>query len=359
MNKIICLITFIIFLTLPAGAFALELFTWKESPDSASVIMPLKTNQTKKEAINEYYSKIKEASSLDELRKQSEILDFVLEDGSIAHNEGIFGKAPSPLKNGKKARFILVTNELRDLYAPPRGARVANIIKRLEKLGGEVWILPVVHDLALNAREAKEFREKIINLFDAQLIMGGADIDPYLYGEKTTFAKSVVRRRDVSELKFVRQFIQAKKGMNFGICRGHQMCAVANHKKLFQDIQIEQEASDVHLNDFHEIEINKESEVFSVFDSDKILVNSLHHQAVVLKKNDPDYTIIAMSTDKKPIIEGLEFKNGLGVTLQFHPEYMHDETGERILKQFIKLTLLNKISQNSQKNCYGILKEFF
>ena len=87
------------------------------------------------------------------------------------------------------------------------------------------------------------FREKLTNLFDAQLIMGGNDIDPYLYGEKTTYAKSVIRRRDVSELKFVRQFIESKKGMNFGICRGHQMCAVANHKKLIQDIQIVEGAS--------------------------------------------------------------------------------------------------------------------
>lgn len=93
-------------------------------------------------------------------------------------------------------------------------------------------MLPVVHDAALPIHEAKAYRQKLIQEFDAQLILGGADIDPFLYGEKTSFAKSVIRHRDLSELKFVRDFIDAKKGMNFGLCRGHQMCAVANHKKL-------------------------------------------------------------------------------------------------------------------------------
>jgi putative glutamine amidotransferase len=209
-------------------------------------------------------------------------------------------------------------------------------------MGADVLVLPVLHDLNLNVPQGKEFRKKIINMFDAQVILGGADIDPYLYGEATTYARGIIRKRDVSELKFVRQFIEAEKGMNFGICRGHQMCAVANHKKLIQDIQMEVAAPELHLNGTHPILVDNKNPVFSVFDKTKVLVNSFHHQAIAVSQSDKEYKITALSLDSPAIIEAIEFRNGLGHTFQFHPELMHDQTGDKILRQFVKLTTKNK-----------------
>ncbi len=349
----------IILLILVCWQFALyaaEPFIWKQTPDSAPVILPRKDNQTYEEALKEYFQKVNETPSLADLLNRDDIQNLKVRD-NLAFKKGTFQELSS--SSNQKPRFIVVTNELRELYAPPHGVKVARIIKRLEAVGAEVLVLPVVHDLTLNAKESKEFRDKLVNLFDAQLIMGGNDIDPYLYGEKTTYAKSVIRRRDVSELKFVRQFIESKKGMNFGICRGHQMCAVANHKKLIQDIQIVEGASEVHLNGDHLIDADRSSEIFSIFDKDKILVNSLHHQSVIVPEGDSVYKIIATSLDKNPIVEGLEFRNGLGVTLQFHPELMFNETGDKILKKFVDMAIKNKQARANPALCGKLMKSFF
>ncbi len=328
---------------------------WKQSPDSAPIILARKDHQSNEEALDEYFKKINETPSLSELLNRDEIEPLKVQE-KMDYQKGTFETLkPS---SAAKPRFVVVTNELRELYAPPFGVRARRVINRLEAVGAEVLILPVVHDITLNAKESKEFREKLIALFDAQLVLGGNDIDPYLYGEKTTYAKSYIRRRAVSELKFVRQFIESKKGMNFGICRGHQMCAVANHKKLVQDIQIEEGASEVHLNGDHLIKTDRDSEIFSIFDKDKILVNSLHHQAVIVPDNDKDYKVVATSLDKNPIVEAIEFKNGMGVTLQFHPELMFNETGDKILKKFVDMTIKNKRARSNPDSCAKIMSAF-
>lgn len=316
--------------------------------------MAKKANQTHKEAIDEYFSNIHSKKHVQGLLDQGEIQPLITTDGKLPYS---YGEVHS-IEESSKVRVLIVTNELRELYSPPYSWRSANFKKRLEQFGAEVFILPVMHDVNLNAQESKKYREKIIEMFDAQLIMGGADIDPYLYGEKVTYARKLNRARDVSELKFVRQFIKAKKGMNFGICRGHQMCAVAYHKKLIQDIQIERDASPIHLEGEHYIDYDNKSEIFNVFDEDKLLVNSLHHQAIVVTSDDKDYKVIATSMDNNPIVEGIEFKNGLGVTLQFHPELMHNETGDKILRRYVELTARQKERFYKNVNCMQLMKDF-
>lgn len=340
---------------IPELVWAADIIVWKQHPQSAGIIFPKKENQTKAEAISEYFYKINNTKSLSGLLEQSEIQSLRVKE-KLPFNKGeFFDLKPA----GHRPRFIIVTNELRELYGLPFSKRIQNIKKRLEMLGAEVFVLPVVHDLTLPIHEAKEFRKKIIAQFDAQLVLGGADIDPYLYGEKSVYARYTIRHRDLSELKFVRAFIAEKKGMNFGICRGHQMCAVANHKKLFQDIQEEIGASKVHLDGEHFIKVDDSSEIFSIFDSKKLLVNSLHHQAVIVPKNDETYKVVATSFDKKPVIEALEFRNAKGYTLQFHPELMFNETGDKIMKRFVDLTIKNKALENAPVNCRQLIKKFF
>lgn len=343
-----------IFIWISFHAKAADFFVWKQFPDSVPVVMAKKDGQSETDAIKEYFSTIHQNNSFKGLLDQEEIQDLKVGE-TLPFQRGTV----EPFKGAsERPKILVVTNELRELYRPPYSKRVQNFKKRLESFGADVYILPVVHDAILPIHEAKAYRQKIIEAFDAQLVMGGRDIDPYLYGEKTTYAKSIVRRRDVSELKFVRQYIEAKKGMNFGICRGHQMCAVANHKKLIQDIQIEEGASEVHLNGEHFIKYDPNSEIFSVFDEEKLYVNSLHHQAVIVPEDDKTYKVIASSFDKKPIVEGVEFRNGLGFTLQFHPELMHDETGDKIMKRFVTLTIKQRKLLKDPTPCKNLMESF-
>lgn len=335
-------------------SFAATPIIWQEYANSPRILIPLIEGKSAQESVSAYFEKIQDTKSLKALLEKAEIQNKIV-DNRLSFSTGKISNLE--LQKSNRPHFIIVTNELKDLFTVPEGSRVSNIVKRLSSMGADVYVLPVVHDITLTINQSKKYREKLVKYFDAQLVIGGDDIDPYFYEKNISYAKNPIRRRDLSELKFVREFIQAEKGMNFGICRGHQMCAVANHKKLIQDIQIEEGASDIHLNGNHKIQIDTESDIFSVFDSDNIVVNSLHHQAVYVTSDDADYRVVATSDDN--IIEAIEFKNGLGHTLQFHPELMHDETGDKILQNFISLTRKNIIKIENQQNCAKYIQDFF
>lgn len=71
--------------------------------------------------------------------------------------------------------------------------------------------------------------------FDRLILLGGADIDPRFYGEKSKYIKSVDRERDAVEWVLIRQAISEEIPV-LGICRGMQMINVALGGSLYQDI---------------------------------------------------------------------------------------------------------------------------
>lgn len=327
------ILIFLLF-TLVCPAYGVDFFLWKQFPDSVPTIMAKKDHQTEEEAIEEYFKKINAINALKPLLEKDDILDLRNEKGEIQYSLGEFSTFE---KKQNSTIFIVVTNELRELYSGPFNWRIKNVQKKLHKNNAQMIALPPMHDLILNAKEGREYREKLYDIFDAQLVLGGDDIDPLLYGEEKTFAKDPIRMRDVSELKFVKGYIKKKKGISFGLCRGHQMCAIANGKKLYQDIQIEKNAPKHHIEGNHLIEIDRESSLFNVFENDLLMVNSYHHQEIKITDEDPDYKITAKSLDENPVIEAIEFRDGMGVTLQFHPELMHDEVGDKVIERFVSL----------------------
>lgn len=368
MNKIV-LFTLLILSTIKS--FALDFFVWKINKNSPSIIMPKLEGKTKEESVKAYLLAIAENKQI------SDLFQIAKSEGDPGVRLGkesdyVYEDIDLNFFKNKNVNFLIVTNKFEDIFPAGNDSsstleapnnRVKNIKARLLEKDAESYLLPPLHDINLNARTGKQFRNILIQNFDAQLVLGGADIDPYLYGEQKTHAKSFNRKRDVSELKFVRQYIETERGMSFGFCRGHQMCAVANHQKLVQDIQIEKGASDIHLNGNHIVDIDKSSEVFSVFNKDQLFVNSLHHQSVYLV-DDTKYKVIAQSTDSSPIVEALEFKNSKGYTFQFHPEIMFDETGSSIIENMVEIAKKNKkIILEEEKSistsCNRMIKSFF
>lgn len=347
------ILTFVLLSLVASTCFGLEAFLWRQLPSSVPILMPLKSGQTPHQAIDEYFEKIVSDRHLKGLVESDEISD--LRQGQGLHYQ--YGEiTPFEFKTQKKPRFIIVTNELRELYGQPHNEVAANVADKLKASGADVIVLPVMHDVTLNAQEAKLYRQQIINTVDAMIILGGTDIDPYLYGEQVTHAIDVIRRRDVSELKFTRQFIEAEQGMSFGICRGHQMCAVSHGNRLVQDIQIEKDAPLLHRDGEHLIQIDRESAIFQDFANEPsatIPVNSYHHQEVVIPENDPRLKVTAISLDETPVVEAVEFRNGLGASLQFHPELMEDEVGKKLMQRFVRMTVKHKYMKSS---CHEIMK---
>jgi putative glutamine amidotransferase len=332
------------------ASLGVELQSWVPSSDGVRFIIP--DRGLGDEEMGRYFSLVNQESGLETLRAKPEV-------APIAPNSQL------PLLRGQhsslqadevsRPRFLVITNEFRELYGEPFNQRAKNIERRLHSHGAQAYFLPPVHDIALTPEERVAYHQRLVNSFDAILIMGGDDITPGLYGEPTTFARGTNLFRDQSELRFVRHFIEAQEGMSFGICRGHQMCGVAHGKKLVQDIQLERYAAHEHLDGAHFISTDREAMFFSGFEDERLFVNSLHHQAVDIHPYDPDLRITAFSFDERPVVEAMEFRSGMGASFQFHPELMDDEVGVSIMRRMVALARENKIRKASCRELLGVL----
>jgi len=134
------------------------------------------------------------------------------------------------------------------------------------------------------------------------LFTGGADVSPWMYGEKPHPKTNTNPRRD----KYCRSVWQYDKP-KIGICRGAQFMAVMLGGKLHQDIQWH--AGEVHT-------------AYEIAGGNPIFVNSYHHQGIRIGGNfNP---IRVAQCDLGTICEAIEGPKCFGV--QFHPEWMKEST---------------------------------
>ena len=201
-----------------------------------------------------------------------------------------------------------------------------------------------------------EFNE-IFQKTDGLIFLGGADISPELYGEKTFLTTELIPSERNWEISFLFHLLGGFQNKDFvplleqkptylilGICLGMQEMNVASGGSLYQDIPFQiykkttyesvlnQDSEKQHKNyrnkinnwtdngsilHFHHIRIISNS----ILDYKQIqnpLVTSTHHQSV--KKLGENFKISAVSMDKK-VVEAMEnsrYPNVYGI--QFHAE---------------------------------------
>ena len=81
----------------------------------------------------------------------------------------------------------------------------------------------------------------------------------------------------------------------------------------------------------HDVIITKDTKLYHILNSDKIPVNSLHHDIVDFDMNE---LIVNAKIDN--IIEGVEYPNKKFIIgLQWHPEYLFDDNSKKIINEFI------------------------
>jgi putative glutamine amidotransferase len=206
-----------------------------------------------------------------------------------------------------------------------------------------------------------EFK-KIFSKSDGIIFFGGADIPPYIYGEKTDLLTSIrTPVRHFLELSFVFHLLGGYQNNNFipflesypdfpvlGICLGEQTLNVGTGGSMIQDIWSEKygknfledvislsknnwhnnpysrlypEENFFHYN-LHPIKLSPEGffvKKFGFSAQDTPLICSSHHQAV----DEPGKGMkVCATTLDDQIIEAIQhkkYKNVLGI--QFHPEF--------------------------------------
>lgn len=150
--------------------------------------------------------------------------------------------------------------------------------------------------------------------FTHLVLLGGADISPAYYGQRVVNAYPTDKERDYLEWVLAHRAAEAGVPM-LGICRGHQMLAVASGATLYQDVLKEDAATRDHARGNHHVRV---SGPLAERIGKRPLVNSFHHQAV---KFAPTGLNVAAESDDG-LIEAF-WKPGY-VSVQWHPEFMDD-----------------------------------
>lgn len=248
---------------------------------------------------------------------------------------------------------LLISNNESDL--DNQSQRIYNFKNSLFYARLSTMILPMRWDLVLSVKEFRDFKDKVANEIPMLIAMGGEDVHPALYGAENLYAHNVIHSRDVYEISFIKKYIEAQKGFLLGICRGHQIASVALGYQLTQDVPSMHGDEVSHANHEHPIKILATTHsilksALNKFGTSKlgqtkignvarVVVNSLHHQAVRFL-SDRGYTakrtdleLAAISDDG--VVEALEFKNGKGLLLQFHPERMHNHWVNKSIFSYI------------------------
>lgn len=159
--------------------------------------------------------------------------------------------------------------------------------------------------------------EKVVDLCDGLVVTGRSiDIDPKYYGEEAIEATKLADYHFEDELDFtlIRAFYEKNKPI-LGICAGIQSINVCFGGSLKQDILNHSCKEEVKM---HSVQIEKESFLEKCYHTDRIQVNSFHHQAI--NQVAQGFRVTAISEDG--IIEAIEKDKIVGV--QWHPEQMGD-----------------------------------
>ncbi len=198
--------------------------------------------------------------------------------------------------------------------------------KQVVAAGGVPVALPPVADTAVVINT--------LDRLDGLIFTGGADYNPLWGGEQPERALgNVNKERDLAELLTVGLAYNRQIPM-LGICRGMQTLALALGGKLTQDIySTDSEQGKVphrikHSQDAarneatHTVALEAGSILAELYQTDRLFVNSFHHQAVA----DCGKRFKATAQALDGIVEAMEsreFKDIMGV--QWHPEWLEED----------------------------------
>ena len=201
-------------------------------------------------------------------------------------------------------------------------------LRAIIRAGGIPMLLPV-----------NPFRRDAAHLLaqtNGLVIIGGADIHPGFYGEKSMQKiKPIYRGRTYFEMWLLKA-AQKKKIPVLAICYGMQLLNVFYGGTLYQDLCSEVKGVRNHRsvrNPLHQINVQPGSLCYKIFRKKSFTAHSQHHQAVKLPGQSLQIT--AVSDDGIPeAIEGPPRT----LAVQWHPERQaKDPIQRRLFRYFILL----------------------
>ncbi len=191
--------------------------------------------------------------------------------------------------------------------------------RQIVQAGGVPMLIPPIAD--------RDVLLGTLDTIDALLLTGGADYNPLWAGEEPLpTLHHINNERDLPELLLTRLAFDRQIPM-LGICRGIQTLAMALGGRVHQDIshvatnfRHSQDAD--RTEPTHSVAIEKDSTLHSIYNAERIFVNSFHHQAIAAP--GPHLKVTARAADGiVEAVESREHKAVMGV--QWHPEWLGDD----------------------------------
>lgn len=174
---------------------------------------------------------------------------------------------------------------------------------------------------------------------DGVIFAGGNDFDPDIYGGDRSLVEEYSREDDEKSLELLDYCIKENKPI-LGICRGMQLINIYYGGSLYDDLEKQFSKEIIHRGSdktltYHEINIRGGTSLSKIVKSDRIEVNSYHHEGI----KDLAEGLSVSATSDDGLIEAIEnpyYSYMLGV--QWHPElsYENDKYSKKILKDFVK-----------------------
>jgi putative glutamine amidotransferase len=177
--------------------------------------------------------------------------------------------------------------------------------------------------------------QQYTNLFDGLILSGNSyDIHPSFYNEEpqlNTACCNESKKRTIFEIELYKNFIQTNKPL-LGICGGMQLINIACGGSLNQDIADCSKHNQYGSHLSHDVLLTEQSKLHSIAGSNKISVNSIHHQSI--KQLGTGLKVSA--TDEHREIEAIELeKHPFAIGVQWHPEFCNTAADIAILQSFI------------------------
>ncbi|MBN2830190.1 MAG: gamma-glutamyl-gamma-aminobutyrate hydrolase family protein [Candidatus Cloacimonetes bacterium] len=148
------------------------------------------------------------------------------------------------------------------------------------------------------------------------IIIGGMDYPPRLYGQTPhPLSDIMTERRAESDLLLFKTAMELKLPI-LGICAGLQLMNIATGGRLIQHL----ETAEQHLGEkYHPVMIENSRWLSKIFNTDRLIVNSNHHQGIDGGFVGQGFTPVAWSEDGQ--IEAIEYNcDQLVLGVQWHPE---------------------------------------
>lgn len=208
-----------------------------------------------------------------------------------------------------------ITTNYEGIDATVRSAYYRQILRA----GGTPLLIPPVADISTIL--------STLDTVDAVLLTGGGDFNPLWNGdEPVPGLHNINRERDLPELLLTR-FAYDRQMPLLGICRGIQTLAIALDGHVVQDMphteQLLKHSQDADREEpTHSVSIFPQTTLHSIYNADRIYVNSFHHQAIDVPGSRLR-TSAKASDGTIEAIESSEHKAVLGV--QWHPEWLGDD----------------------------------